>query len=175
MIPKIYAHSLPDKPKEEWQPLDEHLQAVAGKAREFASTFSSGDWAYNAGWLHDLGKADGSFQSYLLRENGLDDSEYDSSGGGRINHSSAGAAFAEKKLKLSGRILAYLIAGHHAGLPDWYPADTGNAALQIRLQEGKENLERIYSQAEKLLAKLQPLSRPPDFLKKPEDFHLWMR
>jgi len=32
MIPKAYAHSLPDKPQEEWQPLDEHLRAVAEKA-----------------------------------------------------------------------------------------------------------------------------------------------
>lgn len=49
MIPKAYAHSLPGKSKDEWQPLDEHLQAVAEKAREFASAFGSGDWGYNVG------------------------------------------------------------------------------------------------------------------------------
>ena len=42
MIPKAYAHSLPGKPKEEWQLLDEHLQFVAKKAHEFASSFGSG-------------------------------------------------------------------------------------------------------------------------------------
>ena len=92
---QFYAHSRPDTPQGQWQPLDNHLREVAHKAAEFAATFASADWAHNAGWLHDLGKADNSFQAYLLRENGLDDSGYDDSGGGRVNHSSAGAALAE--------------------------------------------------------------------------------
>jgi len=54
MDSELYAHSLPNKPKGEWQPLAEHLRAVAEKAGEFASAFSSRDWAYNAGWLHDV-------------------------------------------------------------------------------------------------------------------------
>jgi len=95
---QFYAHSLPDTPQDQWQPLGTHLREVAHKAAEFAAAFASADWAHNAGWLHDLGKADNSFQAYLLRENGLDDSGYDDSGVGRVNHSSAGAAFAEEKL-----------------------------------------------------------------------------
>ncbi|MFA5343074.1 MAG: CRISPR-associated endonuclease Cas3'' [Kiritimatiellia bacterium] len=86
---KYYAHSKEGQPRAKWQPLDEHLQAVAEKAREFAAEFDSGDWAYNAGWLHDLGKAADAFQAYLLRENGLDDSEYDGVYHKRVNHSSA--------------------------------------------------------------------------------------
>jgi CRISPR-associated endonuclease/helicase Cas3 len=39
---------------------------------------------------------------------------------GRIDHSAAGAILAAKKNKGIGRILGYLIAGHHTGLPDWY-------------------------------------------------------
>jgi CRISPR-associated endonuclease/helicase Cas3 len=39
MIPKAHAHSLPGQPPEKWQPLDEHLQAVAEKAGEFAAAF----------------------------------------------------------------------------------------------------------------------------------------
>lgn len=91
----FYAHSRPDTPQGQWQPLDKHLREVAHKAAEFAAAFASADWAHNAGWLHDLGKADNSFQAYLLRENDLDDSEYDVPGAGRINHSSAGAALAQ--------------------------------------------------------------------------------
>jgi hypothetical protein len=35
MVREYYAHSLPDKPPEEWQWLEDHLRAVA-EAREFA-------------------------------------------------------------------------------------------------------------------------------------------
>jgi CRISPR-associated endonuclease Cas3-HD len=138
----LYAHSKENTAQELWHSLEAHLRDTAEKAREFAQPWGAGDWVWNAAWLHDLGKADSRFQGYLLRENGLDDTEYDQ---GRVNHSSAGAACAEDRLKQPGRVLAYLIAGHHAGLPDWHPAETGNAALQIRLDEGRENLQRISS------------------------------
>lgn len=62
----LYAHSQPGRPVEEWQPLDEHLRAVAEMAKKFADLscivsatqepFGSGDWAYLAGLWHDLGK-----------------------------------------------------------------------------------------------------------------------
>jgi CRISPR-associated endonuclease/helicase Cas3 len=114
---KYYAHSKEGRPPEEWQLLEEHLASVAKQASEFAAKFDSADWAWNAGCLHDLGKAADEFQAYLLRENGLDDAEYDGSGKGRVNHSSAGAVFAEEKLgSIIGRSLAYMVAGHHAGL-----------------------------------------------------------
>lgn len=38
-----YAHSLPGKPPEQWQLLEEHLKAVAEKAGEFAATFGLSD------------------------------------------------------------------------------------------------------------------------------------
>ncbi len=149
----LYAHSKDNALQDQWHPLEAHLRDTAEKARRFAEPFGAGDWAWNAAWLHDLGKADSIFQGYLRRENGMDDSEYDY---GRVNHSSAGAACAEDRLQCLGRVLAYLVAGHHAGLPDWYPADTGNAALQIRLGEGRENLQRILPFADHILAKLRP-------------------
>ena len=169
----LFAHSLPGHPPEEWQQLADHLRNVAAIAAGFAAPFHSDNWAVTAGWLHDLGKADSAFQGYLLRENGLDDAEYDS---GRVNHSSAGAAFAEEKLgRCAGRILAYLTAGHHAGLPDWYSAETGNAALSIRMTEGKENLERIRTSVPVIDQNLSQPLRPPEFARKPEHVHLWMR
>lgn len=172
MMTDLYAHSLPGFPPGKWQPLSEHLGNVARRAAAFAAPFSSADWAATAAWLHDLGKADSAFQGYLLHANGLDDSEHDS---GRINHSSAGAAFAEEKLgPCAGRILAYLAAGHHAGLPDWDAAETA-AALTLRMQEGKENLERIRSHIASLVPpSLQPLC-PPNFARNAENIHLWIR
>jgi CRISPR-associated endonuclease/helicase Cas3 len=167
----LYAHSKDNALQDQWHPLEAHLRDTAEKARQFAGPLGAGDWAWNAAWLHDLGKADSRFQGYLCRENGLDDDEYDQ---GRVNHSSAGAACAEDRLRLPGRVLAYLVAGHHAGLPDWHPADTGNAALQIRLGEGRENLQRILPFADYILAKLPPVVRPPEFVK-PKNFHFWVR
>ncbi len=169
---KYYAHSLEGRPQKEWQHLDVHLKNVAEKAAEFASAFQSSDWAWNAGMLHDLGKADNGFQAYLCRENGLDDSDYD--GAGRVNHSSAGSALAVEKLGKSGQILAYLLAGHHAGLPDWYSSETGNAALPVRLEEGEKNLERIRIYAESKLTELKS-AVPPERFRKAEYYHLWIR
>jgi CRISPR-associated endonuclease/helicase Cas3 len=173
---KYYAHSFPGVPAgPQWQELHVHLAAVAERAAQYAHPFQSDDWAYNAGWLHDIGKADGSFQAYLLRSNGLDDTEYDGSGRGRVNHSSAGAALADAQLgQCPGRTLAYLAAGHHAGLPDLHGGDTGAAALTARLQEGWDNIRRINDYANDIVTNLRTLTRPPAFVK-PEHFHLWMR
>jgi CRISPR-associated endonuclease Cas3-HD len=146
----VRADGSPDPDESHWQPLADHLRNVAELAAGFAAPFGAADWAANTAWLHDLGKLDSAFQGYLRRENGLDDSEYDS---GRVNHSSAGAACVEEELgPVAGRILAYLIAGHHAGLPDWHPSDTGHAALSIRMTEGRENYARIQTEAALTLA-----------------------
>ncbi|MDI9611994.1 MAG: CRISPR-associated helicase Cas3' [Acidobacteriota bacterium] len=172
-----YAHSIPGRQPCEWQTLEDHLKNVAETAARFAESFQSSNWAWNAGWIHDIGKADERFQAYLLRENGLDDSEYDESGWRRVNHSSAGAALAEESFKEPncpiGRTLAYLGAGHHAGLADWYEADTGGAALRIRLQEGHLNLNRIRACSEQLAHSLRPITRPAFVTR--ESYHLWVR
>lgn len=172
---KYYAHSKKDRPPEEWQPLDEHLKNVAEIAADFAGAFKSEDWAWNAGILHDIGKATNAFQAYLKQCNQLDDSEYDADGS-VSNHASAGAAMAEKNFgKQIGRILSYLSAGHHAGLPDWHSAETGNAALCVRMEEGRRNLAYIRDMLQDIGLNLKPLAKPPDFVAKSEDFHLWVR
>lgn len=171
---ELYAHSTDNPNKATWQQLGQHLAGVANRAEEFATPFLSANWAWNAGWLHDLGKATNAFQSYLLRSNGLDDSIYDTDGS-TSNHASTGAAWAiEKKGHCIGKILAYLSAGHHAGLPDWHEDKTGNAALRYRLEEGMRNLEMIRGYAEFIAAKLKDAPRPPQFVGN-QDFHLWIR
>lgn len=140
----LYAHSRENVPAEQWQTLDAHSRQVADLAAEFASAFNSTDWARLAGLLHDAGKARHSFQAYLARTNGLDDVDYDSSD---HSHSGAGACWADRQWKEIGRILAYCIAGHHAGLPDWLGGETPNGALCERLAAESKVLNEAPVQA----------------------------
>lgn len=172
---KKYAHSLENKPIEKWQTIDEHLLGVAGLSAQFAEVFDSSDWAWNAAILHDIGKIDDSFQAYLMRSNGLDDVDYDINSKGKVNHSSAGAALAEELFPPPiGRILAYLAAGHHAGLPDWITPLNPRAELRYRLLEGKENLSRIGREYQAFSEGLRSIDKPPSMIK-PGNIHFWIR
>lgn len=128
----IYAHSFANSPQADWQALSQHLSAVAECSADFAKGFSSEEWARLIGMLHDLGKARASFQHYLERCNDLTDSEYD---GSDHSHSGAGAVWATLQFELRGRIIAYCVAGHHAGLPDWIDGITPCGALRYRLNQ----------------------------------------
>src|SRR5947199_4946087 len=105
-MPPLFAHSLEGRPESEWEPLDDHLRAVADKAEEFAAAFEVREWGHLAGLWHDLGKARPEFQE-RLRGSGL-----------AVEHAGVGAALAFAKDKVAGLPLAFAIAGHHAGLAD---------------------------------------------------------
>lgn len=100
----FYAHSTPRPDKADWQPLAEHLYAVATLAEHRASTFSAGDLARLAGLLHDLGKYTDEFQRRI------------SGDAIRVDHATRGAMLAVEYYGSLGLLLAYAIAGHHAGL-----------------------------------------------------------
>jgi len=127
---KHYAHSLPDRPVHDWQSLEDHLYAVAKLAKSFAEDFSAGDWAYYAGLWHDLGKYSHDFQNMLLAT--ADPETNSETRPGRPDHSSAGAQHAISRAGRGGKILAYAIAGHHAGLLDGKGDD---ASLEKRLKK----------------------------------------
>lgn len=104
----VYAHSLPDQPKERWETLAEHSAAVGALAAEFAAPLGWMELLRLAGQLHDIGKASREFQGYICG--------HLPSGG---DHSSAGARIAlDRYGKTLGTILAAIIAAHHAGLAD---------------------------------------------------------
>jgi len=122
MTKKYYAHSLERKPPSEWQPLEEHLRNVAKMAKSFAEGFGAGDWGYLAGLWHDIGKYSDEFQKMLGTEEGSD--AHIETKPGQVDHSTAGAQHAFKSSNDKGKMLAYAIAGHHAGLLDGKSNDT---------------------------------------------------
>ncbi len=107
--------------------LSEHLQQVAERAASFAQSIDcsgqSRAWAHTAGLWHDLGKYRPGFQRYIRQVDGQDAHIEGKVSGRDKTHSAAGALWAIQQLNQPNRpfgtILAYLIAGHHAGLADW--------------------------------------------------------
>jgi CRISPR-associated endonuclease/helicase Cas3 len=93
-----------------------------------------------------------------------------------VEHSAAGALHAMHTLgELQGRLLAYLIAGHHAGLPDW---NGGSASLYQRMDNARRegHLDEVLAAAPPnhiLDANgLKPSTRPKG---KAQELHLWLR
>ena len=104
MINNFYAHST-DSNQSDWQLLSDHLNTVSQLSAQFAQPFAAHDMAAVIGLLHDVGKYSSEFQRRLTGEYG------------RIDHSTAGAQIAvERYGSQLGCLLAYAIAGHHAGL-----------------------------------------------------------
>lgn len=58
---KTYAHSKLGEPKEKWQLLSDHNNAVGEFCSSFASSFSSKEFGRILGEMHDFGKARSSF------------------------------------------------------------------------------------------------------------------
>lgn len=159
---------------EEWckHLLDDHLRDVAQIAADFAADFDSCDWANIAGLWHDLGKYSTEFQQYIRLVTGYD---AHIEAPGRVDHSTAGAIHAMRQFGAHGRILAYLIAGHHAGLADWSAAGTGAKALSVRLDAAQDYLlDRIPAQAipAEIFSQAKPTTKPRGGS---DALHLWLR
>lgn len=132
-----YAHSRKDKDKSEWQPLIEHLTKTAKLAEKFGMDANISELAWTAGLMHDLGKYSKAFQARL------DGSKK------KVDHATAGARTAIDLFnktdmeKWLATMLAYCIAGHHTGLPD-YGSEIdvdGDGTLLSRLDPDKKKLE----------------------------------
>ncbi len=130
--------------------------------------FAAGaEWAYLAGLWHDLGKYRQGFQAYIRLDT---DAHIEGKlpGASDKTHSAAGALHALRTFEsLAGpegakaaRILAYVIAGHHAGLDDW------TARLDDRLLGSRAPHSRLeYEQALAACTAANPaiLTLPSDF------------
>ncbi len=102
-------------------PLDQHLIEVGALAQGFTEAFGAGPWGLVAGLVHDLGKSSSQFQRRL--QGALE----------AVDHSTAGAQWLFKHFGPEGRLLAYAVAGHHAGLPNG--TDETQRSLTARLDK----------------------------------------
>lgn len=108
------------KGKARAHPLAEHLSQVGRFAQEFAEAFGSGSAGGVAGRLHDVGKFSAQFQTNIREENGYT-AHIEGDTSGPRDHSTAGAILAKSLAQLPADVrvaLAFVIAGHHAGLGD---------------------------------------------------------
>ena len=171
-------------------PLQDHLQKVAQLAKRFAGRYGA-LFAEYAGLLHDLGKFQEAFQKYIRHASGFEKEnahleDVESTKLRKIPHSTAGAKYAVERLNpFFGHLLAYLIAGHHAGLADWY--DKGS--LKLRLQQADDELvaslsglvESGLSEDSFLLSNNDLTQNFLAFWEKPEqeklfkELHIWLR
>jgi CRISPR-associated endonuclease/helicase Cas3 len=127
---QYYAHTASGRAESDWEPLARHLAEVEAGARLWGQLFGAGDLAALAGRLHDLGKYKPEFQAYLRGK------------GDRTDHSSAGAAFARQIPGPLGRILAHVIAAHHAGLQDELFKNEGRLDKALAQLAGVERAAR---------------------------------
>lgn len=109
---EVFAHSVLGQPLSLWETLHAHHAAVSDMAGRFGAEFGWDGVARLAGGLHDLGKASAQFQAYIRAE--TSNAGYSKGG----DHSTSGARVAAARLGALGRLMAFGIAGHHAGLPD---------------------------------------------------------
>jgi CRISPR-associated endonuclease/helicase Cas3 len=155
--------------------LSEHLDGTAKLAETFAAKFHSGEWGKAVGLAHDAGKGRLVWQNYLRHKSGFDEEAHLEGKSGKMPHAIYGAKLVEELFgKGFGRFLAYCIAGHHAGLPDWSSAEgTGQSSLQFQENQVK-NLSDIVTFISDNLQSSKP-ELPPWKFTNGLDLSLWIR
>ena len=180
-INQLLAHVKQDE-MGEWRThsLEEHLKGVAKLAEEFASQFGNDDWARASALLHDLGKGSSDFQEYICEKSGYKPEAHIENENipGRVNHSTHGAVWAVDHFPQIGKIPAYLISGHHAGLPDWHHEMGVGGNLEYRLSPSEVAL--LPSLSDEFIKEvtykiLPPETSPCDTVLEDEQIHLWIR
>jgi len=141
-----YAHSGSLEDLSDGQTLFDHLSAVSEIARQNAQWFGAEELAMYAGLLHDLGKY---CPEFLKRLQG---------GKIRVDHATAGAQIAFERWQQTGKLLAYCIAGHHAGLANGVDEGQQRSTLdeRLKLRPGKDipHLDPVWQQEINLPARL---------------------
>ncbi|CAM3972566.1 CRISPR-associated helicase Cas3' [Cohnella lubricantis] len=155
--------------------LSDHLKDTASLTALFASKFHSGEWGKVGGLAHDVGKGREVWQRYLTQKSGCDEEAHLEGKKGKIPHAIHGAELVEQIFgKGIGRILAYCIAGHHAGLPDWSSSEgAGLASLQFQKTQVNDLDQLDSSIVDNLRSSKSP--HPPWKFAAGLDISLWIR
>ncbi|WP_394853938.1 CRISPR-associated helicase Cas3' [Exercitatus varius] len=155
-----YAHSGLAIDHADWQTLSNHLSQVGEMAAGFASFFGAEETARHTGQLHDLGKYTEAFDKRLH-------------GGPSVDHATAGAKIAVERFgDKAGKLMAFCIAGHHAGLTNGDGEGDNRRTLKQRLEQpfdGKA-LHRLDSVWQQEIALPEKLPAPP---LKADAHHKW--
>lgn len=153
----FYAHSTTNPARTDWQALSAHLQDVAELAAKNAAHFGGQALARPAGLLHDIGKYTHPFQTQRLQ--GL---------GSRIDHATHGAVLAQERYPGYGALIAYAVAGHHAGLANG-DGGTLRSSLKDRLsQEYRAGLAALLPHWENEISLPTATGLPEGFEIRPE-------
>ncbi|MBQ8495985.1 MAG: CRISPR-associated helicase Cas3' [Clostridia bacterium] len=104
MQTEFYAHSRDENGEKIYQSIIDHARGVAQKMAQFSADFCEKDVAEAIAFLHDIGKYQKSFQLRIRGQNLT------------VPHAVCGAKEWQKYHLPDAA--AYIIAGHHAGLPD---------------------------------------------------------
>ena len=144
--PPYYAHSAShaSQDTDQWQRLSVHLEATATRAAAFLQSVALAEFGRASGLLHDLGKYTEQFRARLQ-------------GSPRpFDHAAPGARLAlDRYGHPLGKMLAFCVAGHHAGLANGVNGDR-TTALTDRLSGPVSMPDPIWEQEITLPATLVP-------------------
>ncbi len=187
-----YAHTLPDRPQEEWEPLftewgdgDDkchrrdcercqglehdhgHLNKVACLATKFASEMfppnsTEADTASDWGYIVGLWHDLGKFAPEWQRYLRSKADPHSDEITGKVDHSTAGAQHSIQSHPILGHLLGYPIAGHHSGLLD----GQSNSSCQAK-RISKTDLPDWRDAPSEITS--QPVPQLPGFLSKNKD------
>jgi CRISPR-associated endonuclease/helicase Cas3 len=156
----------------EIQGLIDHLNGTACLASNFADQFNNKEWGRVLGLWHDLGKYSKDFQEYIRINSGYEEDDQNRT---KTDHSSAAAILAKEIYpNYFWQPIAYCIAGHHAGLHNWYsePGISGDLSDRLKKQEFLDKIRHSipgdFLQTFQLNA---PIGKPIDS----KQMHLWIR
>lgn len=145
----LIAHSSQDG---RTQLFTDHAIAVSHLSSDFASEFGAENEAGIIGLLHDVGKCSPAGQRRLTVS------------ADKVEHAAAGAEILGSNMKENpfGYLLAYCVAGHHAGLPDGgVSTDTEDRATLCAKLKRQAKRSRDYAPYEEALP--QPIPEAPAF------------
>ncbi|MEG2126497.1 MAG: CRISPR-associated helicase Cas3' [Bacteroides sp.] len=151
------------------QRISEHAAGTAYYAAKFAAIFGCKEWGEVLGLWHDMGKYSPAFQQYIRKCAGLLEEGEKT---GKVDHTSAGAIYANEVMGMKGIPLAYCIAGHHAGLLNWYNDIGISGDMRTRLQ--KDSLDVIRSTIKKQIVP-RTTDLPLTMKLEKSDLHSWIR